>query len=162
MIYLGIDPGLDGAVAAINARGKLIRIDDAPTLTVKRGKGSKRVYLEGRMVAILQQYSAKEVSMVALENVHAMPGQGVTSMFSMGIGFGLWRGILAALGLPVTHVAPTSWKRDMGIPTGADKGASIVCALQLFPGADLRRKKDHGRADALLIAEYARRHRNFV
>ena len=97
-----------------------------------------------------------------------MPGQGVTSMFSMGMGFGIWLGILAALRIPVTRVEPLRWKKEMGIAGGAEKGASVVRALQLFPACrDLTRQYKrggvmldtylHGRADALLISDWGRR-----
>jgi len=81
-----------------------------------------------------------------------MPGQGVRSMFTIGVGHGLFLGILAAVGLPYTRVRPAIWKRTLGL--GKDKEASRLRAQQLYPGADLRRKKDHGRAEALLLAWY--------
>jgi crossover junction endodeoxyribonuclease RuvC len=157
-IYIGIDPGLSGAIAVIDEHGKVVSLNDTPTLAVKKGKGTKHVYVESAMATLLEG-GLRHDSIVILENVHAFPGQGVTSMFSLGVGVGIWRGIIAALKLPVEFVEPAVWKRAMGIPTGSDKSVSIVHAAQLFPGADLKRKKDHGRADALLIAEYSRRKR---
>jgi len=98
------------------------------------------------------------ISMVcALEKVHAMPGQGVTSMFSFGEGYGVWQGILAGLQIPFDLVAPQTWKKHTMRDCSKEKGASMVKALQLYPQADIRLKKHHGRADALLIAEYLRR-----
>lgn len=155
MIFIGIDPGLDGALAAIQEDGSVIAVEDTPTLTVK-GKKNKRHYNVSEMYRNLRITVAAEGQRgvrVALENVHAMPGQGVSSMFSMGYGLGLWRGIIAALDLPLTMVEPVVWKRQMGL-IGKDKAASVVLAQQRFPTADLRRKKDHGRADALLLALY--------
>lgn len=155
MIYIGIDPGLDGALAAIREDGSVIAIEDAPTLTVK-GKKNKRHYDVGGMwrnLRIVVVAEGQRGVKIALENVHAMPGQGVSSMFSMGYGLGLWRGIIASLDLPLTMVEPVVWKRQMGL-IGKDKAASVVLAQQRFPTADLRRKKDHGRADALLLALY--------
>ena len=81
-----------------------------------------------------------------------MPGQGVSSTWTTGYGFGVWLGVLAALALPHTRVRPAIWKRAMGL--GKDKEQARLRAIQLFPSADLRRKKDHGRAEALLLAWY--------
>ncbi len=73
-------------------------------------------------------------------------------MFTVGVGFGVWLGVLSTLGLSYTRVRPAIWKRALGL--GKDKEASRLRVQQLFPGADLRRKKDHGRAEALLLAVY--------
>ena len=161
-IWIGIDPGLSGAVAALDEQGKIITVQDVPVLTVKKAKGHKRVYVESQMATILESIKAsapggRDSLIVFLESVHAMPGQGVTSMFSMGTGLGIWLGILAALRIPYERVEPAKWKREMGIASGSDKSASIVRASQLFPTASLSRKKDDGRADALLLAEWGRR-----
>jgi crossover junction endodeoxyribonuclease RuvC len=100
---------------------------------------------------------------VGLELVHAMPGQGVTSMFSMGRGVGIWEGILAGLRIPFDTVTPQAWKKLLlGKGAGDDKNASILRAQALIPGAAeyLSRAKDDGRAEAMLIAEYFRRTRS--
>lgn len=81
-----------------------------------------------------------------------MPGQGTRSMLTIGLDFAVMLGILAALALPSTRVRPAIWKRTLGV--GKDKEQARLRAMQLFPGADLRRKKDHGRAEALLLAWY--------
>ena len=96
-------------------------------------------------------------SHVVIEESQAMPGQGTRSMFTTGYGMGIWVGILATLELPYTSVRPSVWKRSLAL--GKDKEASRLRAMQLFPGADLRRKKDHGRAEALLLAYYGCRQR---
>ena len=158
MRFIGIDPGLDGAVAALPVG--VIR--DTPTVVVA-GKGNKRTYLVPMMVQQLRAlaYEANDNGEVhvVLERIHAMPGQGVRSMFSMGHGLGLWEGILTALEIPFEFVTPQRWKKAMMDGTGKDKNASRVKAAQLFPdmAEHLTRKKDHGRADALLLAEYGRR-----
>lgn len=157
-IFIGIDPGLDGALAAIESDGHVLLVEDTPTVSVKKGKGKKRVYIDGSMVQTLSKLSGgRLIRMVGIENVHARPKQGVTSMFSMGYGFGLWSGILSALGIPYERIEPVSWKRAIGGLVGEDKGQSIIVARRLFPTASLDRKKDHGRADSLLIAECMRR-----
>lgn len=174
-LYIGIDPGLDGAVAVIDDRGFLVSLDDAPTISVekpakknakldkdgKKKKGKKRLPLASEMADIIERARTSTTGRISvtIENVHAMPKQGVTSMFSMGRGFGIWEGIVSGLRLPVEYVEPSKWKREMGILRGSDKAASIVAASRLFPGASLSRKKDDGRGDALLIAEHARRKR---
>ena len=84
-----------------------------------------------------------------------MPGQGPRSMFTTGYGYGLWIGLLTTLQLPYTPIRPGIWKRTLAL--GKDKEASRVRAMQLYPGADLRRKRDHGRAEALLLAPYGLR-----
>ncbi|MGL4498487.1 MAG: hypothetical protein ACRCU2_05435 [Planktothrix sp.] len=96
-------------------------------------------------------------SIIIIENVHAMPGQGVTSMFSFGMGYGIWLGIIAALSIPVEFVTPQTWKKHYSL--GSDKESSRVTALQLFPSQseNLKLKKHHGRAEALLLAEFLRR-----
>ena len=140
-LFCGIDPGLSGAVAIIDADGNLVQLQDTPTLTVKKGsKGHKRVYVESAMATILENIRVLNIRLVGIESVHAMPKQGVVSMFSMGMGFGLWLGILAALRLPYEKIEPAKWKRDIGIASGSDKSASIAKASQLFPTASLDRK----------------------
>ncbi len=157
---IGIDPGLSGAVAVIWTDGisvKFESVHDTPVLLVRRGKKTKREYLVKGMVEILAN-NGDGYPLVCIENVHAMPQQGVTSMFRMGLGLGLWQGIAASLDFQIEMVSPIKWKRQM-VGTGMGKGASILKATEVFPKAEpfLRRKKDHGRAEALLMAEYARR-----
>ena len=166
-LFIGVDPGLMGAVAALDETGRLIFAQDTPIIAVHRGKTPKgnvkvrHLYLPTAMADVLVENLLKDVErpdnvIVGIENVHAMPGQGVTSMFSMGRGLGLWEGIVAALRLPVEMIEPTVWKRAMGIPAGSDKRASVELALRLFPSAPIKRTQD-GRADAILLAEFLRR-----
>lgn len=155
MIWLGIDPGLDGAVAAII--DGTIHLWDSPALQV----GTKREPDASGMACLVRDYcsAGPEHVCAAIESVHSMPEQGVASSFAFGKGFGIWLGILATLRISHELVTPQRWKKAMldGMPK--DKDASRQKALQLFPQAagDLRLKKHHGRADALLIAEYRRR-----
>jgi len=153
-VYVGIDPGLSGAVAIISND---IVIKDTPTITVKAGKKNKRHYEVAGMVATLSDLPDSTV--VALEKIHSMPGQGVASTFSTGEGYGLWRGIITALGLPLVLVTPQAWKKAMMNGMGKDKEADRLRAIEMFPKLyeQLKRKSDHNRADALLIAEYLRR-----
>ena len=152
-MHLGIDPGLGGAVAVLAADGTLVALHDTPVLTLTTRRGTRQDYDVPGMVALLQPYTSPQAHVI-LEESQAMPGQGVRSMFTTGYGFGLWVGVLAALQLPYTRVRPGVWKQALGL--GKDKEASRLRAQQLFPGADLRRRKDHGRAEALLLAWWGR------
>jgi len=156
MKIIGIDPGLTGAVAIIDD-GNII-IHDTPTTEVKNGKRKKTEYLPLMMSRIIKENIGSNGCRVYIEKVGAMPGQGVTSMFRFGMGFGLWIGIIAALNIPYTFVTPQAWKKEL-MQGMKDKDAARIRAMEIFPnsGEYLSRKKDIGRADALLIAEYGRR-----
>jgi len=147
MPYIGIDPGLDGAVAILWASGK-IGLYRTPTIKV----GSRRQYRVGEMEGIF--WAIKQNSFAILESVHSMPKQGVASSFSFGRGFGLWEGILAALGIPYQLVAPQTWKAVMLRDMPKDKNAAKLQAARLWPELG---KLTHGEAEALLMAEYGRR-----
>jgi crossover junction endodeoxyribonuclease RuvC len=155
MIIVGIDPGVTGAVAIITDARGVNGIIDTPVMEVLRNRKKRQEYQPAAMVGILK---AGPVDHAFIEQVSAMPGQGVTSMFGFGKGFGIWLGIIAALGIPYTLVTPQSWKKAL-MAGQADKDAGRLRACQLYPGVAhlLARKKDIGRADALLIAEYGRR-----
>jgi crossover junction endodeoxyribonuclease RuvC len=96
---------------------------------------------------------------IAIEHVGAMPGQGLTSTFRFGMGYGIWLGLVAGLGHPYTLVRPQIWKPKMMGGRGRDKSAARLRAIELFPAmADqLARVKDDGRAEALLLCEWLRR-----
>jgi len=156
---IGIDPGLNGAVSVINDAGN-IEILDAPVIELSKGKGIKREYLDSSMASILKSFDPKHTH-IFLEKIHSMPGQGVTSMFSMGVGYGLWRGIVAAYELPLTLVTPQEWKKTMMKGMGKEKAASCYRAQQLYPDiSELlfgpRGGPIDGRGDSLLIAAYGR------
>ncbi len=150
---VGIDPGLSGAVARIDDNAQWV--NDTPTMSVVSARKLKRRYSIPGMVELL----AGDVAFVVIESVHSMPGQGVASSFSFGYGLGLWVGIVAALRIPYEMVTPQRWKGVMMDGQGKEKDAARYRAQQLFPAiADqLARKKDDGRAEALLMAEYGRR-----
>lgn len=148
MIYIGIDPGKSGALAVL--------YDDwGDNVVVRVIKFDSREYVQ-----TLRDLSGQRVK-ACLEHVGAMPGQGVTSMFNFGQNFGYIKGLLEAFQIPYELVRPQKWKKAFGI-TG-DKNSSIEVCKRLFPFAQLRRtdrcrKDDDGKAEALLMAEYARRH----
>jgi len=143
--FLGIDPGATGCAALIYDAGyELMDWPGDPALVVSK----------------LADWLARfEIKLAALEKVGAMPGQGVVSMFSFGQNVGTWHGILAALAIPYACPRPQDWQRGLvDKKAGKDtKAASLATARRLFPDASLSRKKDHGRADALLLAWWARR-----
>lgn len=142
--FAGIDPGQDGAVALLPA-------DDLPQVEAWPGDPSTAADL-------LRSWSMdNDIHLVALESVHAMPKQGVASTFKFGVNFGAWQGILAVLGLPYLMPRPTEWQKGLVRKSdGPDpKARSLAVARRLFPEVDLQRKKDHGKADALLLAWFA-------
>jgi crossover junction endodeoxyribonuclease RuvC len=153
MNWIGIDPGLDGAIAVMSDGG--ITFVDTPTVS----NGKKREMDLYAIARLLKGLTCSQDAMVAIEAVHSMPGQGVASTFSFGKGFGAWLGVLAALNVPHQAVAPQTWKKVMLADGGKEKDASRVKAMQLYPqiADQLSRKKDHGRADALLMAAWAQR-----
>lgn len=152
MHVIGIDPGLGGAVGILPEQ----RIVDTPTVKV----GSKRIYLPLEMAAILLPYKGDK-ALAVIEQQFAMPGQGRTSILSIGTGFGIWLGILAAYRIPTKVVTSQRWKKVMLEGIGEkDKGASRRRAQEMFPALlhMLQRVKDHDRAEAILISEFGRKH----
>ncbi len=153
-VVVGIDPGLDGAVAIlVDGAGPVFY--RTPTLDCK---GSKRTFDLPAMREILSRSSP---SLVVIERVGARPGQGVTSMFNFGCGYGIWLGLLAGLGIPCEVVAVATWKKAILPGTAKDKTAAIELVSRRFPGTSLlatpRSKIPHdGFADACCLALYAR------
>lgn len=148
-MILGVDPGLSGALAFLGG-GELL-IYDIPTLAIERNGKAKRQIDLTRLLGILL---ANSVEHCYLESVNAMPGQGVSSMFQMGRGFGQIEMAITACHYPVTYVSPMKWKKTMGVPK--DKDGARQRASQLMPqwAHNWDRKKDDGRAEAALIALY--------
>lgn len=160
MIYIGIDPGLNGAVGVLTPVAQ--HVFDTPTMIVS-GVKEKRVYNTPAMALLLapfvEAFEGHPEVLVILENVHSMPKQGVASSFSFGQGLGMWQGIIAALGLPLEMPSPQRWKKEIMADQGKEKSAARFKAIQLFPSlaAQFSRVKDDGRAEAILLAEYGRR-----
>jgi crossover junction endodeoxyribonuclease RuvC len=153
MLIVGIDPGISGAIAAVTPSGSLQWVHDMPVRDAGK-KTRKANEIDGVSLARLLRVHVADIGEVWIEEVSAMPGQGVSSMFSLGDSRGCIRGVCEALGLSTQRVHPTTWKRSCGL-LGADKGASRAMAIRLYPGCDvLARKKDHGRAEAILLARY--------
>ena len=156
--WIGIDPGLSGALAILGDHGE-VQFFDTPTLTIQGAKKKTRVMDGAECVNILMREVGRCAEiMVVLEKESAMPGQGVSSMFNFGTGYGMWQGILYGLQLPFTLVHAATWKRRIMEGMGKEKSAAIFRAKQLYPKAasSLTRVKDDGRAEALLLAHYGR------
>src|SRR5438132_2118900 len=129
---------------------------DTPVARVKGVKKTRTEYQPQAMAALLRNFVGARCT-TALELVHSMKGQGVVSTFGFGRGLGLWEGILAALRIPYQLIPPQRWKAAMLHGMGKEKDASRIAAQRLFPNADLSLRKHHGRAEALLLAEFLRR-----
>jgi crossover junction endodeoxyribonuclease RuvC len=151
MKIAGIDPGLSGAICVFDVDKGMLTILDMPTVEVKSGKTMKRRLSEPMLAELLRPH---EIEHCVLEQVGAMPGQGVTSMFAFGQTYGAIRGVLAGLRIPITMVTPRKWTSDMKVNGGKD--ANRQRAAQLFPAyaASFSRVKDDGRADAALLAHW--------
>ena len=145
---IGIDCGLNGAIAVLDD-GKLVLVRDMPTLTVDINKKSKRQVSPQLLAEIIGNFKPDQA---IVERPAARPGQGVTAMFGFGRSLGVVEGVLAALNVPVTYVAPATWTKAMGKAAGKD--ASRQRAIELFPemSEHFKRVKDDGRAEATLIA----------
>jgi crossover junction endodeoxyribonuclease RuvC len=123
---LGIDPGLDGAVAALGSWGVTASV--TPTLAASRG-GKRRFDVTG-MIALLE---ARPVELAVIEAVGTMPRQGLASTFRFEVGYGLWLGLLAALRIPHLTVLPPAWKKVVLAGTSRNKAAAIELARRRFP-----------------------------
>ena len=159
MIYIGIDPGLQGAFAVVLQDGSLLYACRTPIIA-PNGKG-KTDYDLPAMAELLRDWSeGVNPSTVAVEKVASMPHDGVASSFRFGMGYGIWLGLIAALGLPRIDVRPQVWQKELleGLPRGKSvKSSAVQRAKALWPSIPITLKKDWGLADAALIAETARR-----
>ena len=153
---IGIDPGAAGAVAILE-NGRLTQVFDMPVVEMTVGGKAKRRVAPELLASELRLYNLAD-TVAVVEQVGAMPGQGVTSMFAFGQAYGLVLGVLAGLWIPTTTVTPASWKKALKLNTGKD-GARAKAA-QLWPAqADqFKRVKDDGRAEAALLAYWRLHH----
>lgn len=152
VIVIGIDPGQTGAIAVIK-NGAVTHLHDMPVSARIYGKGQQ--VNGGELASLLMEARDGKPCIVLLEAVSAMPGNGGSSMFRFGESVGVVMGVCGTLQLPVHWIAPSIWKKRAGL-TGKDKDAARTMAIQMFPGVadQLTRKKDVGRADAILIAHF--------
>ena len=155
MLIIGIDPGITGSICFFQD-GKIIDVIEMPNMP--EGKKNKKqvngaqIYYE---ISSRIKDIKKEDIKVVIEQVSAMPGQGVTSMFNFGQSFGILKGICSAMQLPMYFVRPTKWKKYFNL-INSEKDASRTKAIEAFPyfSSELSRKKDSNKADAILIASF--------
>ena len=153
MIVFGIDPGVSGAISVFEDK-KITTFFDMPTMI--EGKKNKRQVNAAQLAhEIKSRIIDRDNSAVLIEQVGAMPGQGVTSMFNFGQTFGAIKGISAALGLPIFFVRPAKWKKHFEL-INSSKDASRTKAIEMYPSIaeKLSKKKDVNKSDAILIARY--------
>tara|TARA_B100000886_G_scaffold103907_1_gene69110 strand:+ start:388 stop:879 length:492 start_codon:yes stop_codon:yes gene_type:complete len=154
MLIIAIDPGISGSICFFED-GKILEVLEMPTMI--EGKKSKR-QVNGAQIynEILKRIDGSEKqTRVIIEQVSAMPGQGVTSMFNFGQSYGILKGICSAMQLPMFFVRPAKWKRYFNL-INSQKDASRTRAIEIFPyfSSQLSKKKDSNKADAILIASF--------
>ena len=155
MLIIGIDPGISGSICFLGD-GKIIDVVEMPTMA--EGKKNKRQVNGSQIYNEISQRINKIQNQdirIIIEQVSAMPGQGVTSMFNFGQSFGILKGICSAMQLPMFFVRPAKWKKYFGL-INSEKDASRTRAIEMFPyfSSHLSKKKDSNKADAILIASF--------
>ncbi len=151
---LGIDPGLGGALCW--RRGQEVLFIDMPTL--QAGKANRRTYDLTACATLAAGWKLTGDVQVVMEELHVMPRNGALTAFSQGGSMMLWRTLCCVYDLPLRLVTPSVWKRALGLQ-GKGKDASLALARELFPGVadQLKRVKDDGRAEALLLTVWLER-----
>ena len=153
MKIIGIDPGLSGAIAVLEDK-RVLSIFDMPVMAEE--KKNKKQLNSAQLVNILKENTKiSEDVAVVVEQVNAMPGQGVTSMFNFGQTFGAIKGVCAALSLPIFFVRPSKWKKHFELINSA-KDASRTKVIEMYPSLSnqLTKKRDVNKSDAILIARF--------
>ena len=156
MYIIAIDPGISGSICFYE-KGRITEILDMPTMTDgkknKKQVNGSQVYNEinSRINSLVDKNDIR----VVIEQVSAMPGQGVTSMFNFGQSFGVLKGVCSAMQLPMYFVRPAKWKKYFNL-INSEKDASRTKAIEIFPyfSTNLSKKKDNNKADAILIASF--------
>ena len=154
MLIIGIDPGISGSICFFKD-GRILEVIEMPVMT--EGKKNKK-QVNGAQIynEFLKRINKKEDEIrVVIEQVSAMPGQGVTSIFNFGQSFGILKGICSAMQLPMFFVRPAKWKKYFNL-INSQKDASRTRAIEIFPyfSTQLSKKKDSNKADAILIASF--------
>ena len=155
MLIIGIDPGISGSICFFED-GKILDVVEMPTMTDgkknKRQVNGSQVYNE--ISKRIKKIDKRDIKVI-IEQVSAMPGQGVTSMFNFGQSFGILKGMCSAMQLPMYFVRPAKWKKYFNL-INSEKDASRTKAIEIFPyySSNLSKKKDSNKADAILIASY--------
>ena len=154
MLIIGIDPGISGSICFFKD-GRILEVIEMPVMT--EGKKNKK-QVNGAQIynEFLKRINNKDDDIrVVIEQVSAMPGQGVTSMFNFGQSYGILKGICSAMQLPMFFVRPAKWKKYFNL-INSQKDASRTRAIEIFPyfSTQLSKKKDSNKADAILIASF--------
>ena len=153
MKIIGIDPGLSGGIAVLE-NNKILNMFDMPVMA--EGKKNKRQLNSAQLVSLIKDnIKVNEEIVVVVEQVNAMPGQGVTSMFNFGQTFGAIKGVCAALELPIFFVRPSKWKKHFEL-INSSKDSSRTKVIEMYPtlSNQLTKKKDVNKSDAILIARF--------
>ena len=155
MLIIGIDPGISGSICFLE-EGRILDVIDMPTM-IEGKKNKKQVngsQIYNEFLKMINKANNQNVRVV-VEQVSAMPGQGVTSMFNFGQSFGILKGICSAMQLPIFFVRPAKWKKYFNL-INTEKDASRTRAIEIFPyfSSNLSKKKDANKADAILIASF--------
>ena len=155
MLIIGIDPGISGSICFFED-GVIKDVIEMPTMT--DGKKNKKQVNGSQIFNEISERIKKNDKRnikVVIEQVSAMPGQGVTSMFNFGQSFGILKGICSAMRLSMYFVRPAKWKKYFNL-INSEKDASRTRAIEIFPyfSTELSRKKDTNKADAILIASF--------
>jgi len=155
MLIIGIDPGISGSICFLED-GIIKDVIEMPIM-IEGKKNKKQVngsQIYNEISFRIKTYEKKNIKVV-IEQVSAMPGQGVTSMFNFGQSFGILKGICSAMQLPIYFVRPAKWKKYFNL-INSEKDASRTRAIEIFPyfSSNLSKKKDSNKADAILIASY--------
>ena len=155
MLIIGIDPGLSGSICFFED-GKILDVVEMPTM-IEGKKNKKQVngsQVYNEISKRVKHIERKDIKVI-IEQVSAMPGQGVTSMFNFGQSFGILKGMCSAMQLPMYFVRPAKWKKYFSL-INSEKDASRTKAIEIFPyfSPNLSKKKDSNKADAILIASY--------
>ena len=155
MLIIGIDPGISGSICFFED-GKILDVIEMPTMTEgkkhKKQVNGSQIYNE--IAKRIEQTDKRDIKVI-IEQVSAMPGQGVTSMFNFGQSFGILTGICSAMQLSMYFVRPAKWKKYFNL-INSEQDASRTRAIEIFPyfSSNLSKKKDTNKADAILIANY--------
>ena len=155
MLIIGIDPGISGSICFFQD-GKIVDVVEMPTM-IEGKKNKKQVngsQIFNEISEKIKKLDKKDIKVI-IEQVSAMPGQGVTSMFNFGQSFGILKGICSAMQLPMYFVRPVKWKKYFNL-INSEKDASRTRAIEIFPyfSSQLSKKKDSNKADAILIASF--------
>ena len=155
MLIIGIDPGISGSICFLQ-NGRIMDVIEMPTMT--EGKKNKKqvngAQIFNEISERIKKLDKRDIKIV-IEQVSAMPGQGVTSMFNFGQSYGVLKGICSAMQLPMYFVRPAKWKKYFSL-INSEKDASRTKAIEMFPyfSSQLSKKKDSNKADAILIASF--------